>query len=127
MGEQKRTGHEAYQEERLTLYKWATKLPDSATLIDVIKALVEIHHFNQATEMLFGCKWEQVANDRTGRTIYMSLWSGELFELIKVIAENHRWTSNRPNNGCVAIEVYPGEYFVIPKVIVTELHRLHLL
>lgn len=125
MSDTEKKKYQLYQERYLKMYKKGTNLPEHATLTQVVCALADIGQFCEATELLFGGERAQLVNDQISFLIFMSFWTGNNTELLRQVAGNHTWSSSRPNRG-FAIQIYPGEFFVIREPTATKVLRQFL-
>ncbi|MFA5155212.1 MAG: hypothetical protein WC453_02155 [Patescibacteria group bacterium] len=115
------TQHQSYQEVYFKIYRRATKLPDSADLAEIISALVDMEQCQEAAEMLFGCEASNLVANQMDYSIFQSFCYDETSgELIKKIAHKHAWSDDPLAKKGLAIQVYPGEFLIIPEPLDSE-------
>lgn len=115
--------HEEYQNRYRKMYGAAVGLGENATVKEIVSGLVKIKQVMEATEFLFGAERSAPINqDQLGFQIFMRLMTDRDTELLLEVASNHCWSSSRGNHG-FAIQVYPGEWFVIKEPTATKMLR----
>ena len=103
-------------------YRIICSLPEDAPITDIVKGLLDQNARGEAVELLFHTerRKEFLNLDKLGWNIFIGLMktSEQNDNLIKQIAENCSWSSEPMTQG-LTIQVYPGEWFVIPEPIAT--------
>lgn len=98
-------------------------LEEDTPIADVVAELVDREEYAYATEALFGCNRDDdtpLSDNQIQWMHYLYLWTGGYPEMLKEMARQHRWQTQRANRG-YSFEVFPGEWLVIPEPYATQM------
>ncbi|MFC1646973.1 hypothetical protein ACFL1A_01685 [Patescibacteria group bacterium] len=125
--------YQQFRNDSLPWYRQVAGLPiDHGTEQEIIQILIEKHKWPDAVELIFarGRKTEHDKVLRLSFVIFMVLWSRVHNDVIEEIASNHHW-ADEEDQDALSIQVYPGEFLVIPEpsatIAKTKLELLHII
>jgi surface antigen len=115
------TQHEQNQSSRRAFLQQTTLGVDIAqetlSVADMVLGLLAARYAEAAVEFLFGVRNQTSYSkdiDAKHNYLFSRLANGNNRELVKEMAANHTWSDEKPQEG-YGIEVYPGEWFVMPE------------
>ncbi|PIY96448.1 MAG: hypothetical protein COY66_04110 [Candidatus Kerfeldbacteria bacterium CG_4_10_14_0_8_um_filter_42_10] len=100
-------------------------LPEGAPAKSVARMLLDKGLVAETVDMLFGTSPEKARKNMNPAELklYLALRMGQCRSLLQEIIEQHDWCSDRAMDDRHPIEVYPGEFLIIPEQVAAKFHQ----